>query len=789
MGWRDVRSVFGLTDRQIVLFLFFFVSAVSPAIYYTFGIFEPFATFHSDFMDYTYPKLVAISASIHAGEFPLWNPFQGAGTVLFADSAKVVWEVPLLAWLSVPAFVVWVNAFYTFIALSGCYSLAKELEVSAFGAAFGAILFAFDAYFVLYRLDMVMLAQAAYQVWALYCFMRFQRSSGGKPYWVVLAGLALGAQSLYGRQTDLFFGLVFAAAFSLWVVTGFRPISGGLQTRLRTVVVFWGVAGAIGVAVAAFYLLPNLSFMLQSTRLVGGHAYGEPTRYIELGVFELFVPEFMLNLIAAIPRLARLHEWVGRDGNYFTIGLVPLPFLLAAWSARYAQRERFLFTSVGVMALLILPSGLYEIVRLLPLFHSAWEPIRMTPCFVLSICLLIGIGYDRLFQETSLRLGWALRLSSLIAGIYILICVALGLLSIGTWHLQIAHIALAIICFGMAWVSQRRMISARMGFVAMALLFWASLAPVRGVFPEYPDRYAARKQFFQIPSSQTISYLKNRALTDEFRVMATDRELSEFPSRYLLDNVSFYQAAGTYQLCRFFKYAVGTDCINKPILGDPSSPFYALLNTRYFIEADHPRVPLPNTPMSDKRFPPVLHDGKLGLTVRENIEAMPRVFTGGAAKVVTEADAQLAAMAELMKKDPDWFRKHVILDQAPTVEPQFEAKTSVLKKEFGFNFVALDVDTTAPSILVLGDRYDPDWTVTVDGNRSKLLQADYLFRGVALEAGSHRVIFRYKPLSVLIGAAISASAGAGLVGIFIFALWRRTVGRKGALALRTDPLS
>ena len=79
--------------------------------------------------------------------------------------------------------------------------------------------------------------------------------------------------------------------------------------------------------------------------------------------------------------------------------------------------------------------------------------------------------------------------------------------------------------------------------------------------------------------------------------------------------------------------------------------------------------------------------------------------------------------------------------------------------------VEVAATTSAPSYLVLTDSYTPDWQVEVNGHRGELLRADQMFRGVALPPGSHRVIFRYRPPSVLWGAAISlatALAGAAL---------------------------
>src|SRR4030095_9312569 len=63
------------------------------------------------------------------------------------------------------------------------------------------------------------------------------------------------------------------------------------------------------------------------------------------------------------------------------------------------------------------------------------------------------------------------------------------------------------------------------------------------------------------------------------------------------------------------------------------------------------------------------------------------------------------------------------------------------------NDVLVRVNQSAPGLLVLADTYYPGWTARVDGRPVPILRANYLFRGVAVPAGSHRVEFHYVPLS------------------------------------------
>jgi hypothetical protein len=83
--------------------------------------------------------------------------------------------------------------------------------------------------------------------------------------------------------------------------------------------------------------------------------------------------------------------------------------------------------------------------------------------------------------------------------------------------------------------------------------------------------------------------------------------------------------------------------------------------------------------------------------------------------------------------------------------------------------IVFDTKSDTASVLLLNDKFDPSWHVSVDGQPAELLRCNFIMRGVYLPPGSHTVEFRFtlpnKPLYVTITAMV---VGVFLIGLLIF---------------------
>ncbi len=200
------------------------------------------------------------------------------------------------------------------------------------------------------------------------------------------------------------------------------------------------------------------------------------------------------------------------------------------------------------------------------------------------------------------------------------------------------------------------------------------------------------------------------------------------------------------------------------VFGNVGSPLLDLLNVRYVLTAPGVR------PQEGSKYR-LAFSGDL--SIYENLHALPRAFAVHRPAIITDTNAILAYMGS-GSFDP---RAEVILEEAPAAGfaamPAPGAASAVTVDRYAFDEVALTAGMAANGWVVLSDSYYPGWEAEVDGKAVRILRADCALRAVPVAAGTHRVVFRFRPASISRGRAISlvgllfalgGMAGSALVG-------------------------
>jgi hypothetical protein len=188
-------------------------------------------------------------------------------------------------------------------------------------------------------------------------------------------------------------------------------------------------------------------------------------------------------------------------------------------------------------------------------------------------------------------------------------------------------------------------------------------------------------------------------------------------------------------------------------MGSRSSPLYDFLNAKYVIARK-------DVDLDWTKFVPVF-DGDPDLNVYLNRNALPRAFAVYQATVVPD---QKAAFEAVHQPGFDPSRRAVI--EGGRELPPFEGEPSgtVQVMHYALNHIDLAVDMPAAGYLVLSEVAYPGWEARVDGRVSLLYRANFAFRAVYLERGSHQVSLAFRPLTWYLGLGISGVTLALLAG-------------------------
>jgi len=160
----------------------------------------------------------------------------------------------------------------------------------------------------------------------------------------------------------------------------------------------------------------------------------------------------------------------------------------------------------------------------------------------------------------------------------------------------------------------------------------------------------------------------------------------------------------------------------------------------------------------------------------ERSSCLPRAHLVGQWKRVT-GDEQVIKTMLGTAFDPRWEAVVEPLDGG-VVPDSPEADALTLKsgevREFADHGekVTMQTESATRALLVLSDTFYPGWTVTVDGVQRPIFRTNYMFRGVVLEPGTHRVEFSYWPTHLSLGIGICAVALAACGGLAWVAIRR-----------------
>jgi hypothetical protein len=133
------------------------------------------------------------------------------------------------------------------------------------------------------------------------------------------------------------------------------------------------------------------------------------------------------------------------------------------------------------------------------------------------------------------------------------------------------------------------------------------------------------------------------------------------------------------------------------------------------------------------------------ITLFEHVNPLPRAKLLSQWQVGTNTQEILAKLA-----DPSFDPHTTVLLSEPLPGAAAPALSNaspgtVEMTHYEPTRIDLNANATAPSVLLVTDKFDAGWKARVDGAEAKIVRANYAMRGVFLPPGQHQVTMSFEP--------------------------------------------
>jgi hypothetical protein len=724
----------------------------------------------TDYLAGGYPFSDFIAGRLRAGDLPMWVPYVYGGLPLFANAGSTFYPVWLLAALVLPVGMVLPVLFLvqTTLAGLGMLLLLRELQVRSWVALVGGLAYQFTGIVTsaVYAGHDGRVIVATLAPMFLFFLHRTVRTGSAGP--AVGAAATLGF-CLLSFQIQSSYYLLLGGLF--WGVFSLAAL--GIRGRALPARVGLG----FGAVVAAFVLasvnfLPFLSYVDASPRGgedARGYDYSVSWSKPPSELSALAVPEWEgASVLDPNTGAAQFPEYRGENPfKLHTEYVGALVLLLLAMGFWYGRRDRYwwFFAGLSLFALSIAFGGhtpLYRLYyELLPGTRRFRAPSISFFLVAMSLVVMAGLVMERIASlrdrpASRRRAGSAgearasgdtldaarwVTLGGLAVGLLFVLAgaAAMGEAGRGIGFVRFGVFLLATAGLLWAWLTDR--LDVRLVFLGLALVTTADLWVIgkRFLHTVPPPRV-----WFQ--PDDVVHVLPPTPGSDRVWVLPVGPQYRG-SGNYLMAQ-GLEQAGGEHPnpLQRWYEFVgegVGHYVNWSNFLGE-SPAFRRAANIRYIISM----VQLEGAPQFEGVR--LIHGGPSAL-VYEDPGALPRAYVVGTVRVAPEATDALAILG-----DPGFDpRETAVVDREPSLALAGERVVGTADiTAWSPDEIRLRVQASGDALLVLADNYYPDWEARVNGEAAEVLRANHTLRGVAVPAGTHEVVFRFRPARMLVGVGV-----------------------------------
>jgi hypothetical protein len=694
----------------------------------------------TDLANYYYPVAELVGRRLAAGELPLWNPFSCSGTPLLAALQPAVLHPTtwLAAWL--PTAQAMLLALWLQIALAAMLTAAalRAGGLHPVASGLGGLFYA----------QACLLGSVAWppavgaMAWFPALWLCVEKLAAAPRFrWWLLLAVVTALQLLAGFPQYVVYGFYWLGPYALlrlFEVSREHAAPGTPRPPLVRRAAWMVLALCLGFGLAGVQLLPTAELARQSSRAQALSA--DEIHYLEASTR----PAAQLVANAVDPRPRNPTFDLGSGTGY--LGIASVLALVAALARTLRRPTTLSLLAAGALALLLSDgfrgpgAPLFALYHELPTGGLFRTPERLRFLYVVSLLVLASRGLDALLRDPGD--GRSRRLLVALAA------TAVGVAVLGesgaAWR---AAGALALSAGLLLGPGRKGLRSLHTGLAAGWVLLtvvdlWLATAP-SGALHDYPPEVSER---YRAPSR------------GGWIVPAEMERLKALPDFVRVEPIDFlpHHAAGpAFGLYRSTCY-------------EPLAPgqWRALHET--LLPDDPARGPIANPP---PRSAPTFYDvASVGVIVlptqgrsaaHPNPDALPRAYLVESSRFATAQEAY----RHIRDGSFDFHRGVLLEDAAVSDEPDASRARAAPRQvqslpparivRYEPEAVEIEVAPERDAWLVLTDTFHPGWEARVDGAPAPILRANGLYRAVRVSAGSQRVGFEYRPMSLRAGLAVS----------------------------------
>lgn len=713
-------------------------------------------------VNYFYPNEVVLQASGFGADFPVWNPYFGAGAPGLGKIQVGLFYPPLMllrALFDVETTLDLDAMLHLLLAGAGVYFLMRQLAVDRIPALFTAVAFMLSGSFTprIIAGHASVLRAISWSGWLLWAYIRLLKEQT----WlnVVLTALIVGFVITGGHpQMSLIVLLLPLGYFGACFVP--ECVRANNWRKIWSRFCWSVVAVGLALGLTAVQIMPYLAWQGQTVRAAGNAFDSFDVMIRNSFLWQHFLALFMPTVWydpASSTSLSFENRSFFWENSAFTgvLTLLILGIGLTLRSTAYRVHRRFLagLAVVGLVLSMGTINPLYEFLfQTLPYIRA---PGRFMLWWTLATAVSAGIVLDIWLKNVAspvqfrkLAYGLAASALVLIVGWQLFRPLLPGLLQ-NYADFTNEYIELTRQTVGL----NVNHLAVKLG--VMTVLFWTV-----GRWPEY-GRY--------------LGILLVLVLSLEMGLFTTTiTEPTPLSSLYHPES-RYTQLDYSAEAHRFNGYR--------------QPPLY-LIPTLTHVQNGEESTKLDNLLKSDNGLnllaanftitqEALVDEGQLvqtrnGWNLFSHRQNLPRIY---AAPVVRQVEADAAALPIVGDLAFSGWQEAVVLrpedaKQAAQLN-QFSAKSDNSRQvafsghylQYQNNQLVAEVTTNQPVMVVFSEMYDAGWQASVNGQPATLWLVNYAFRGVLVDAGTSTISMQYRPQEYRFGAIIS-----GLTGLFVLCL-------------------